>query len=93
MRILPISDKQLAYAEGMEKRLREAGFRTGVDKSSEKLGAKIRAAQLMKTPYMLVVGGRDEQNGTVSVRARGQGDLGAAKLEDFIARLEGELDG
>ena len=93
VRILPISDKQLAYAEGMEKRLREAGFRTGVDKSSEKLGAKIRAAQLMKTPYMLVVGGRDEQNGTVSVRARGQGDLGAAKLEDFIARLEGELDG
>ena len=90
VRILPITDKQLGYAEKIEKALREAGFRVGTDKSSEKLGAKIRAAQLAKTPYMLVAGGRDEQNGTVSVRKRGEGDLGAETLEDFIARLRGE---
>ena len=93
VRILPITDRQLAYADGIAKELRAAGFRVSVDGSSEKLGAKIRAAQLLKTPYMLVVGGRDEQNRTVSVRSRSEGDLGASALPDFMARLRRELDG
>ena len=93
VRILPITDKQLDYARKIEAALREKGFRVAVDTSAEKLGAKIRNAQLWKTPYMVVVGGRDEAAGQISVRSRTDGDLGAFKLEDFIVRLAGELDG
>ena len=93
VRILPITDKQLDYASKIEAALREKGFRVAVDTSAEKLGAKIRNAQLWKTPYMVVVGGRDEAAGQISVRSRTDGDLGAFNLEDFIVRLAGELDG
>jgi threonyl-tRNA synthetase len=95
VRVLPITDKQLDYAHQIEKTLREAGFRVEVDTGAEKLGAKIRNAQLWKTPYMLIVGGRDEEAGVVSVRGRIDGDLGQMNLNEFIDllhKVEAEQD-
>ena len=91
VRVLPISDKALEYAKKVQGGLREAGFRVDIDTSAEKLGAKIREATLMKVPYQVVVGPRDEAAGTVSVRSRADGDLGAMKLEDLVARLQAEM--
>ncbi|MGN0855426.1 MAG: threonine--tRNA ligase [Kiritimatiellia bacterium] len=93
VRILPISDKALAYAQEIRRALRAEGFRVDVDTSAEKLGAKIRSATLMKVPYQIVVGPRDEAAAQVSVRSRAEGDLGAMKLADLIARLKAELQG
>ena len=90
VRILPISDKALAYASKVQAGLAEAGFRVDVDTSAEKLGAKIRAATVQKIPYQVVVGPRDEAAGTISVRSRAEGDLGAMTLADFINRLNEE---
>lgn len=91
VRILPISDKALDYAKKVQQELRKAGFRVDVDISAEKLGAKIREATLMKIPYQVVVGPRDEAAGVVSVRSRVDGDLGAMKVDDLVARLNGEI--
>jgi threonyl-tRNA synthetase len=91
VRVLPITDKQLDYAKKIEKQLREAGLRVEIDTGAEKLGAKIRSAQLWKTPYMIIVGGRDEEAGVISVRSRTDGDKGQMKLEDFIENLKAEL--
>ena len=90
VRILPITDKQLAYAESIASALREEGFRVDIDRSADKLGAKIRAATLMKVPYQVIVGGKDEAAGQISVRSRADGDLGAMKLADFVGRMKGE---
>ena len=90
VRVLPVSDKTLAYAEKVRAALREAGFRVDVDSSAEKLGAKIREATLMKIPYQVVVGPRDEAAGTVSVRSRAEGDLGAMAIADLVSRLKVE---
>jgi threonyl-tRNA synthetase len=93
MRVLPISDKFLDYARQVEGELVKAGFRVTVDQSSDRVNNKIRVAQEAKIPYMLVVGGKDESAGTVSVRDRSHGDLGAMPLNDFIdkARHESEV--
>jgi threonyl-tRNA synthetase len=91
MRILPISDKALDYARKTQAALREAGYRVDVDISAEKLGAKIREATLQKVPYQVVVGPRDEANGTISVRSRVEGDLGAMQLPEFVAKLRAEM--
>ena len=91
VRILPISDKAMDYAKRIQSALRAAGFRVEVDASAEKLGAKIREAALMKVPYQVVVGPRDEAAEQISVRSRADGDLGAMKLPDFVARLQKEL--
>ena len=91
VRILPITDKQLDYAKKIQAALRAKGLRAEIDPSNEKLGAKIRAAQLWKVPYMLVAGGRDEAAGVVSVRSRTDGDLGAMSLDAFIAKVDAEL--
>ena len=91
VRILPISDKARAYAERTRDALAAEGFRVNVDFSADKLGAKIRAATLEKVPYQIVVGPRDEAAGTVSVRSRADGDLGAMALDALIGRLKGEL--
>lgn len=91
VRVLPISDKALDYAKKTQAALKAAGFRVEVDSSAEKLGAKIREATLMKVPYQVVVGPRDEANGTISVRSRTDGDLGAMKLEDLVAKLQAEI--
>ena len=92
VRVLPISDKALDYAKKTQAVLKAAGFRVEVDSSAEKLGAKIREATLMKVPYQVVVGPRDEANGTISVRSRTDGDLGAMKLEDLVAKLQEEMN-
>ena len=92
IRVLPISDKALDYAKKTQAALKAAGFRVEVDSSAEKLGAKIREATLMKVPYQVVVGPRDEANGTISVRSRTDGDLGAMKLEDLVAKLQEEMN-
>ncbi len=91
VRVLPITDKQVPYAESIRDSLAAKGFRVGIDASADKLGAKIRAGTVEKVPYLLVAGGRDEAAGVVSVRKRGAGDLGAMKLEVFIAKLDEDL--
>ena len=85
--ILPITDRQNAYAREIEQRLIDGGFRVELDDRSEKVNAKIREAQLQKIPYMLVIGDREAQSGQVSVRNRKLGDQGAVPLDSFIDRL------
>ena len=89
-RILPVSDKAIGYAEKVCALLRGEGFRVDIDRTPEKLGAKIREAAMQKVPYQIVVGPRDEAAGTVSVRSRADGDLGAMGAEAFAARLREE---
>jgi len=84
VRVLPITAGQTEYAKGIEAKLRGADVRVAVDADNEKLGAKIRKAQLEKVPYMLVVGGRDAAAGVVSVRSREAGDQGAMTLDAFM---------
>ena len=91
VRVLPVSDKALEYAKKVRLGLEEAGFRADIDATAEKLGAKIREATLQKIPYQVVVGPRDEAAGTVSVRSRSDGDLGAMKLPEFIEKLKAEI--
>jgi threonyl-tRNA synthetase len=86
--VVPIADRHLDYAESVASQLRSAGFRVEVDARREKMQAKIRDAQSQQVPYMLVVGDRDQQAGTVSVRERRQGDLGAQPVAEFLSRLE-----
>ena len=92
VRVLPISDKFAGYAETVEKALRDAGFRVWVDQSNERVNAKVKAAQGDKVPYMLIVGGKDEAAGTVSVRHRTAGELGAIPLSEFVERATAERD-
>ncbi|HVS12400.1 MAG TPA: threonine--tRNA ligase [Thermoanaerobaculia bacterium] len=84
--LLPVSDRFLEPAQAVAARLRQAGLRVEVDERSEKLGYKIREAQLQKVPFMLVLGGKEVENGTVSVRSRSGGDLGAMEVEAFVDR-------
>ena len=83
--VLPLSEKFVDYAEATSKQIREAGLRVEVDASNEKLGAKIRDAQLAKIPYMLIVGEKESSAGTVSLRKRTGGDQGAVSVENFVA--------
>ena len=87
--ILIIEDEE-AIAELERDYLERAGFRVEIDRSAEKLGAKIRGATLAKVPYQIVVGPRDEAAGTISVRERTQGDLGAMTTEALIEKLNKE---
>jgi threonyl-tRNA synthetase len=88
--LIPVTDKQTAAAEEVAAKLRAKDFRVQVDGRPEKMGAKIRDAQMQKIPYMLVMGGREIENGTVSVRSRVAGDEGAMPLEAFIDKLDAE---
>ena len=90
--ILPITDRAAEYAEHIAETLDASGFRVEVDGRNEKIGKKIREAQLQKIPYMLVVGDRDMENKTVSVRHRSGEDLGAMSCEEFTAKLRQEVD-
>jgi len=85
--VLPITDRQLPYARQVRDRLAAAGLRVTIDDRAEKVNYKIREAQLQKIPYMLVVGEREEQNGTVAVRHRKHGDQGAQPLHVFVAQV------
>ena len=87
VKILPITDRAAEYAEQLNAALDAAGFRAEVDGRNEKIGKKIREATLSKVPYMLVVGDRDMENNTVSVRLRSGEDLGAMSMEQFMERL------
>jgi threonyl-tRNA synthetase len=89
--ILPISEKYQNYAEKVLQLLNNYDIRAQIDARNEKAGKKIRDAELAKIPYMLVVGEREELDGTVSVRKHGQGDLGPQKLEDFICSVTDEV--
>src|SRR5687768_11411206 len=89
--ILPIADRHLEYANGVRARLAAAGVRVEVDARVEKIGYKIREAQLQKVPYMLVTGDREVAEGTVSVRSRSAGDLGGRSVETFIADALDEI--
>ena len=91
-RILTVSDKSEEYGQGVEKQLLAAGLRFKGDYRSEKLGAKIRDGQLDQVPYMIVVGPRDAENQTVSVRCRVRGDLGAMSIAEAIAMFEKEVE-
>jgi threonyl-tRNA synthetase len=84
-RVLPVSEKYLGYANEVAAKLVAAGLRAEADKSNEKLGAKIREAQLEKVPYMLIVGEKEAEAGNVSLRKRGAGDQGAIELDRLIA--------
>jgi threonyl-tRNA synthetase len=86
--VLPITDRQLEYAKKIEQQLCDAGFRAQVDDRKEKVQLKIREAQLQKVPFMLVVGDREAQDGTVSVRNRKHGDQGVKPLDGFMAELK-----
>ena len=90
--ILPITDRAAEYATELSRRLEDAGFRTSTDLRNEKIGYKIREAQMQKIPYMLVVGDKEVENKTVSVRTRSGVDEGATSLEDFIAKITVERD-
>ncbi len=92
VKILPIADRHHDYAWEVKKALEAKGMRVEVDDRSEKVGYKIREAQLEKVPYMIILGDKDIENNTVSVRARKAGDLGAMSLEDYIARALEEIE-
>jgi len=85
--ILPISEKYQNYAEKVSQLLNNSDIRSLIDDRNEKAGKKIRDAELMKVPYMLVVGEKEESEGTVSVRKHGTGDLGPRKTEDLSDSL------
>lgn len=90
-KILPVSEKFADYAQEVYDALKAAGLRPKLDDSAEKLGYKIRRAELEKVPYALIVGGRETENRTVGVRKRQAGDQGAIPLEEFVAQLKAEV--
>ena len=92
LRVLPISEKSNEYAREVERRFRDAGFRVTTDLQSAKVNAKVRDAQLELIPYMLVVGPRDAEQGTVSVRDRIDGDLGALTIDEAVAKFRREVE-
>jgi threonyl-tRNA synthetase len=91
VRLLPIADRHLEYARATLKRLKEAGLRAELDERQEKIGFKIREAQLQKIPYMLVIGDREAAEGTVAVRTRAGGDQGAQPVEGFVSAALAEV--
>ncbi|MGL4424172.1 MAG: His/Gly/Thr/Pro-type tRNA ligase C-terminal domain-containing protein, partial [Gemmataceae bacterium] len=91
IRVLTISEKSQEYGQKLETSLKTAGLRTSGDYRAEKIGSKIREAQLEKIPYMAIVGEKDLQNGTVSLRHRTQGELGAIPQADLLPKLLEEI--
>ncbi len=91
VKVLPISEKHMDYAEKVLGALKDAGIRAEVDSRAEKIGYKIREARLQKIPYMLVVGAKEEEEGKVAVRSRFLGDEGAKSLDEFIASIKEEI--
>ena len=89
-KILPISDKFMDYADDLYKKLFDAGIRVAIDDRAEKIGYKIREAQLEKVPYMIIVGEKEASEGNVSVRSRDGGELGSLSVEEFVEKLVAE---
>jgi len=91
VRVLTVTDRSKEYAEGVVARLEQAGIRVELDGRNEKIGYKIREAQVQKVPYMLVIGDKEAENGTLAVRKRGEGDKGAIGVDDFIKQVLEEI--
>jgi len=91
VRVVPITDRHIGYAQGVLRRLKEAGLRAACDERNETTSYRIRAATLDKIPYLLVVGDREEEAGTVNVRSHDRGQEGAVTLDDFLARAADEI--
>jgi threonyl-tRNA synthetase len=90
--VMPIADRHNDYAMNVAAELRNNGMRAEIDLRREKIGAKIRNAQLQKVPYMIILGDKEEKEKAVAVRSRGKGDLGAKKLAEFVKELSKEID-
>jgi len=90
--VLPVSEKFVEYGETVRAQLAAAGVRVELDGRNEKLGYKIREAQVQKVPYMLVVGAREQEDGTIAVRRRAGEDLGALRVEAFLARVGEQVE-
>ena len=88
IKFLPISDKHLAYAKELAQQFKQAGLRVEVDTSNEKIGYKIRKAQMEKTPYMAVVGDKEMADHTIAVRERSQGDMGVKPADEVLALIK-----
>jgi threonyl-tRNA synthetase len=86
--VLSVTDRTLEYAESVVRQLKESGVRARVDARPEKIGLKIREAEMQKLPYMLIVGDRESQSQTVSLRAHGGHDLGTQTVAEFAARIQ-----
>ena len=91
VKVMPISDSQISYAEEVCKKLEDEGFRVELDDRQEKIGYKIREAQLHKIPYMLILGEKEVESNAVGVRVRKEGDIGKMSLDDFINRLKEDV--
>jgi threonyl-tRNA synthetase len=91
VKVLPISDKFVPYANSILESLKNADIRAEVDDRNEKIGKKIRDTELMRVPYMLVVGEKEMNEGKVAIRRQGKGDLGAKSIEEFIAATKAEI--
>jgi threonyl-tRNA synthetase len=91
VKLLPIADRHCDYLKAVENKLEERGIRCEIDDRSEKIGFKIRSAQMEKIPYMLVAGDKDIENGTVSVRSRKEGEQGAMSVDEFADMIEKEI--
>ena len=90
--VMTISQRFVDYGTEVERRLSEKGCRVTLDNSDDKIGAKIRQARLQRVPYMVIIGGREAENRTVSVRSRDEGDIGAMPLETFLDKIAPEID-
>ncbi|MGB1071473.1 MAG: His/Gly/Thr/Pro-type tRNA ligase C-terminal domain-containing protein, partial [Planctomycetota bacterium] len=91
VRVLPISEKHVDYGQLVYSTLKNSGIRVTMDDSNERVNAKIKVGAEEKTPYLLIVGGKDAEAGTVSVRQRGVGDLGAIPLDTFMQQIRADI--
>ena len=92
VKVLPIADSHKEYAEKVKEELENVGIRVEIDERNEKIGYKIREAQLEKVPYMLVLGDKEKEANSVGVRSRKDGDIGAMPIDEFIAKVVEEID-
>ena len=92
VKVLPITDRSAEYAKQVAAKFDAAGIRVESDLRNEKIGYKIREAQMQKIPYMLVVGDKEAEAGSVAVRTRAGEDLGAMSLDAFLEKVRGEID-
>lgn len=92
VKLLPIADSHINYAKEVKEKLENKGVRVELDDRNEKIGYKIREAQLQKIPYMLVLGDKEKEAGTVGVRSRKDGDIGAMDIDEFIAKIAEEIE-
>ena len=92
VRVMSLTDRTKPQAEEIKKQLHDIGFRAESDNRNEKIGYKIREAQMDKIPYMLIIGDKEAEQNVVAVRSRKEGDLGTMPIADFIAKIRKEVD-